>query len=144
LNTLSKLSIDKSGLLFTYGVTNAGKTHTIIGAKDNPGILPRAIHLFLNAKQMIMENIDNPNQTINIDGMLELNLEKISTIQNHPEYKLSSVNLAVESYEIYNEDIYDLLCEPKKDKGGAYTRQKLQMKEGENRKVFIKGNISLF
>jgi kinesin family protein 20 len=33
----------KSGLIFTYGVTNAGKSHTVVGSKENPGLLPRAV-----------------------------------------------------------------------------------------------------
>jgi len=33
----------KSGLIFTYGVTNAGKSHTVLGSKEQPGILPRSI-----------------------------------------------------------------------------------------------------
>lgn len=32
-----------AGLLFAYGVTNAGKTFTIMGNEENPGILPRAL-----------------------------------------------------------------------------------------------------
>ena len=30
-------------LLFAYGITNAGKTHTIMGTKDQPGLLPLAL-----------------------------------------------------------------------------------------------------
>ena len=30
-------------MLFTYGVTNSGKTHTVYGSADNPGILPRVL-----------------------------------------------------------------------------------------------------
>ncbi|OQR98146.1 kinesin-like protein [Achlya hypogyna] len=30
----------KNGLVFAYGVTNSGKTHTILGNNDNPGIIP--------------------------------------------------------------------------------------------------------
>jgi len=32
----------KSGLIFTYGVTNAGKSHTVLGNNEDPGLLPRA------------------------------------------------------------------------------------------------------
>lgn len=35
----------KSGLVFTYGVTNAGKSHTVLGSKEDPGLLPRAMEL---------------------------------------------------------------------------------------------------
>ena len=33
----------KSGLVFAYGITNAGKTHTMLGSRDQPGLLPRAV-----------------------------------------------------------------------------------------------------
>lgn len=33
----------KSGLVFTYGMTNAGKTFTVIGTQEQPGILPQAL-----------------------------------------------------------------------------------------------------
>ena len=33
----------KSGLVFTYGMTNAGKTYTVIGTPEYPGILPLAL-----------------------------------------------------------------------------------------------------
>lgn len=31
---------DKGSLIFSYGVTNSGKTHTILGSQAEPGILP--------------------------------------------------------------------------------------------------------
>lgn len=39
----------KSGLLFAYGITNSGKSYTICGTKDNPGILPQSIRLILES-----------------------------------------------------------------------------------------------
>jgi hypothetical protein len=33
----------KSGLIFTYGMTNAGKTYTVIGTSVDPGILPNSL-----------------------------------------------------------------------------------------------------
>lgn len=30
-------------LLFSYGVTNSGKTHTVCGSEEDPGILPRVL-----------------------------------------------------------------------------------------------------
>ena len=35
--------IGKGSLIFSYGVTNSGKTHTILGTIENPGILPYLI-----------------------------------------------------------------------------------------------------
>lgn len=34
-----RYSANKGGLIFTYGVTNSGKTHTVLGTDDEPGIL---------------------------------------------------------------------------------------------------------
>ena len=33
----------QDGLVFAYGITNAGKTHTISGTTNQPGVLPRAL-----------------------------------------------------------------------------------------------------
>lgn len=33
----------KNALIFTYGVTNAGKSFTLVGDKKNPGILPNTM-----------------------------------------------------------------------------------------------------
>ncbi|NWV40416.1 KI20A protein, partial [Grantiella picta] len=37
-----------NGLVFTYGVTNAGKTFTIQGTSKDPGILPRSLGVIFN------------------------------------------------------------------------------------------------
>ncbi|XP_058049106.1 centromere-associated protein E [Ahaetulla prasina] len=37
-----------NGTIFAYGQTASGKTHTILGTKDNPGILPMAINDVFN------------------------------------------------------------------------------------------------
>lgn len=36
------------GLLFAYGVTNAGKTYTILGDNQNEGILPRCLRRIIS------------------------------------------------------------------------------------------------
>ncbi|XP_075113777.1 kinesin-like protein KIF20B [Leptodactylus fuscus] len=51
--TVKKQVIDfmkgQSRLIFTYGVTNAGKTFTFQGTKDDAGILPRSMDMLFNA-----------------------------------------------------------------------------------------------
>lgn len=37
----------RSGLIFTYGMTCSGKTFTIMGSDENPGILPRSMEYIL-------------------------------------------------------------------------------------------------
>jgi len=107
----------KSSLLFTYGVTNAGKTHTIIGTKSDSGILPRSIRLVLTACDQVMDNIlrESDNE-FTVDELKGIKMENVLTLQNHPEYKLTQMKVYLESFEIYNEDIYDLLADAKKDK----------------------------
>lgn len=39
----------KNGLLFTYGITSSGKTHTICGMPTDPGILPRSLDILFNS-----------------------------------------------------------------------------------------------
>jgi hypothetical protein len=39
----------KNALLFTYGVTNSGKTFTVQGTKEKPGLLPRAMDVLFNS-----------------------------------------------------------------------------------------------
>ena len=39
----------KNGLLFTYGITNSGKTYTMTGEPDNAGILPRCLDILFNS-----------------------------------------------------------------------------------------------
>ena len=39
------LNLGTSGLVFAYGMTNAGKTHTVLGHEQDPGLLPRTLQL---------------------------------------------------------------------------------------------------
>lgn len=61
-------------VIFAYGMTNAGKTHTIQGTHTQPGILPRLV----------------------------------STVMDHPDFQ-SNWELHASMFEIYQENIYDLL-----------------------------------
>lgn len=39
----------ENALIFAYGVTNSGKTFSIMGTKQNPGILPRTLDVIFNS-----------------------------------------------------------------------------------------------
>ena len=81
----STATLGHSALIFCYGMTNAGKTHTITGTirENGPsdgaqwGILPRAL------------------------------LDLLTRVQPHPHLQLHMSYM-----EIYKEQIYDLLAEP--------------------------------
>ncbi len=121
--------VGKSGLLFSYGITNAGKTYTIMGKdtntlsrsdmgdiQDNHGIIPRAIH-------HILTNINELNQRAGKDAV---------------RYELQMSYL-----EIYNEQVYDLL--PKKSSiqsnkfGGLLPDNPLKLREERSGQVSVKG-----
>lgn len=73
----------KSGLVFAYGVTNSGKTYTITGTDDEPGVLPRALRYIASELARRKENDAQP-------------IAKVTA-----------------SYlEIYNENVYDLIPPP--------------------------------
>ncbi|POM78028.1 Kinesin-like protein [Phytophthora palmivora] len=70
----------KSGLVFAYGVTNSGKTYTISGTSDAPGVLPQSL-------QYVMDELPKREE----------DAKKLVT-------RVTATYL-----EIYNENVYDLL-----------------------------------
>ena len=40
-------------MVFTYGVTNAGKSFTIVGDDENPGVLPNTINWLISMKNSL-------------------------------------------------------------------------------------------
>ncbi|KYR01628.1 kinesin family member 12 [Tieghemostelium lacteum] len=54
-------------LLLSYGVTNAGKTYTISGNDQDPGIIPRALELIFKSipKQCLKRNDDDQKNILN-------------------------------------------------------------------------------
>ena len=99
---------NKSGLVFTYGMTNAGKTFTVIGTPEKPGILPQALKNLLEYD----EQKNNNNENIN----------------NNSFY--------CNFVEIYNEDVFDLLADDPSEKN-KYFKKKLNVKENLNSVFFL-------
>lgn len=90
------LWMGQSGLLFAYGVTNAGKTYTIMGKEGDAGVLPRALQdLFARVER----EEAGRREAVGEGGGI--------------------VRRVVCSYlEIYNEQIYDLLSGEGGGEGG--------------------------
>ena len=97
----------RSGLVFIYGMTNAGKTFTVIGTPENPGILPQALKT-----------------------LLEYDVKKINNEKN------ANINFNYNFVEIYNEDVFDLLADVPKSKN-KYFKNKLNVKENLNSIFFL-------
>ena len=44
-------SIGYNSTLFTYGQTASGKTHSVMGPKGDPGLIPRIVHLLFRVHE---------------------------------------------------------------------------------------------
>nr|XP_012996924.1 kinesin-like protein KIF23 isoform X3 [Cavia porcellus] len=83
-DTVAKPLVDdlihgKNGLLFTYGVTGSGKTHTMTGSPGEAGLLPRCLKMIFNsigpyqAKRYVFKSNDRNSMEIQceVDALLE-------------------------------------------------------------------------
>ncbi|XP_053319565.1 kinesin-like protein KIF23 isoform X7 [Spea bombifrons] len=69
----------RNGLLFTYGVTGSGKTHTMTGSPGDGGLLPRCLDMIFNsiskfqAKRYVFKTDDRNGMDIQceVDALLE-------------------------------------------------------------------------
>lgn len=108
----------QSALLFAYGITNAGKTYTIMGDDEGRkcGIIPRAI-----------------------DGILKEIHRREQDATDSCTYQLHA-----SFYEIYNEQVFDLLSgnldqgQSKKSRTGK-DRQPLKIREDKSGYIFVQG-----
>ena len=98
----------KSGLVFTYGMTNAGKTYTVIGTPEYPGILPLALKSLLEYDERLKDK----------------------------GRKNNNFYFYCNFVEIYNEDIFDLLADDPTGKN-KYYKKKLSIKENLNSVFFL-------
>lgn len=121
-------TVGQSALLFTYGITNSGKTFTVMGRENGKdvtrlhkyhGVIPRAI-------DHLLRNIDNLNNSVKNDVKYSLNMSFL---------------------EIYNEEIYDLSPKNISAINSKYARcvgsfdldNKLQLRDLRNGNIHVKG-----
>ncbi|ORX52039.1 kinesin-domain-containing protein [Hesseltinella vesiculosa] len=96
----------ENALVFAYGVTNSGKTHSIMGHPSDPGILPRTLDVVFNSIQDFIgdSKATDPWQSAHIP--IDRDTTAVQIDQGF-EY-----NIWVSYAEIYTERIYDLLVPP--------------------------------
>lgn len=112
----SLLSQESHGFIFSYGVTNSGKTYTIHGTAAEPGILPRALKTIFNSIRRSGPDDDR----FSLDDK---------------NYKYAVV---VNYLEIYNEMIFDLLADFSKDKMDIQ-KESLELKMDSKQRVGVRG-----
>lgn len=126
----------KSGLIFTYGMTNAGKTFTVVGSKEKPGILPQSL-------SYLYEKIESGENGINkfkvFCNFIEIyNEEVFDLLANDPKnakFK-KKVNIKEKEKKFFVQD--PTYCEINKleDFNSA-------LNKGINKKVQCSNNINL-
>jgi len=163
------LILGKHGVLFTYGVTNSGKTYTMSGTGEEPGLLPRVIDMIFNS----MDKLQAKKYVFLPDGMngfsVQSEVDAMQFRQDHdilPSFtsrtpaksKNPPVRYDIEhsksthaksdhryavfiSYvEIYNDHVYDLLGETQTDAfNRAKTPQSLRLREDKHKSMFVYG-----
>nr|XP_025966521.1 kinesin-like protein KIF23 isoform X7 [Dromaius novaehollandiae] len=82
----------KNGLLFTYGVTGSGKTHTMTGSPGDGGLLPRCLDMIFNsigpfqAKRFVFK-LDEKNGVdvqCEVDALLERQKRDVMPVPKTP------------------------------------------------------------
>ncbi|CAF1264829.1 unnamed protein product [Adineta ricciae] len=153
-------------LLCTLGLTNSGKTHTMFGTPEKPGLIPQCLQqIFVNVGQNIddkvffkpdgLENlIPTSDSTLDIEinarnyifkddknDTRRMRLPKIT--QQQSSFQDLSVedehySVWISFFELYNENILDLLVQPKDMK----TRKNLRLMQNDE-STMIKNLIQI-
>ncbi|NXX94313.1 KIF23 protein, partial [Centropus bengalensis] len=82
----------KNGLLFTYGVTGSGKTHTMTGSPGDGGLLPRCLDMIFNsigpfqAKRFVFKLDDKNGVDVQceVDALLERQKRDVMPVLKTP------------------------------------------------------------
>ncbi|XP_049851603.1 kinesin-related protein 12-like [Schistocerca gregaria] len=119
-NLLRQFLSGKNVLLFCYGPSASGKTFTMQGDEENPGLLPRILkYLFASIQQA--KAARNENQQVHNDLQKKkwcpLSKEKDGLDERYivPLPVDAEYRVWTSYYECYNEKIYDLLKKPSQE-----------------------------
>ncbi|CAF2893478.1 unnamed protein product [Rotaria sp. Silwood2] len=153
-------------LLCTLGLTNSGKTHTMFGTAEEPGLIPQCLQrIFLNVGQNIDDKVlFKPDGLENLIPTTDSNLDREINARNYifkddkknnrrirlpniVQQQNSFEDLSIEDeyysvwisfFELYNENILDLLVQPKDMK----TRKNLRLMQNDHSTI-IKNLIQI-
>ncbi|KAJ0098595.1 hypothetical protein Patl1_20895 [Pistacia atlantica] len=114
------------GTVFAYGQTNSGKTYTMRGSSNEPGVIPLAVHdLFNIIQEMFKFNLNATKCCLLGVGAIKFSAYALNISKVDREFLLRMSYM-----EIYNEDINDLL---------APEHRKLQIHESLERGIYVAG-----
>ncbi|KAK2964318.1 putative Kinesin-II 95 kDa subunit [Blattamonas nauphoetae] len=99
-----------NGTIFAYGQTGTGKTHTMTGYPDDPGVIPRSFqHIFSH-----IEQADKTKQFLVSVSYLEIYREKIQDLLSKKE---NAVDLPIKEHPksgVYVKDLTIVVCKDPK------------------------------
>ncbi len=96
----------RDGLLFAYGVTNAGKTFTVEGSESAPGLIPRALQ--------------------QVFACLDARKQQQAAQQPQPQPQ-QAPRVEVSYLQVYNEEVHDLQGAVH-SKSGSLVKERLKIK----------------
>lgn len=147
LPQVRSLLAGRDTLTFAYGITNAGKTHTIQGSEsgDGQGAIPRALECIFRALDAHKahtaprtgEDGAEEDATMSVEELAAAGLG-LGALDPQCSYELKASFL-----EVYGNDAFDLLAPPEartvKDANGKDKRVVLRLKEDKAGQVFVEG-----
>uniref|UniRef100_A0A6P7GL47 Kinesin-like protein KIF23 n=1 Tax=Diabrotica virgifera virgifera TaxID=50390 RepID=A0A6P7GL47_DIAVI len=159
----------KNGLLFAYGVTGSGKTYTLTGDPNNPGIIPRSINTIFNSIEGFQTNkyLIKTDKLNSFEVQSEDEAKKEQILENkmsmkipkkgkkadnlavpffhNDDTKISNLNTSrqyavfVSYIEIYNNNVYDLLDDAS---AGKILQNKI-LREDVNHNMYVNGVVEI-
>jgi hypothetical protein len=153
---LLKLLDGDDFLIFSYGITNSGKTHTMIGTNEDPGIIHRTIDaIFIELKDKLMCSSNAYKHkpckfheigTLDENDQKELYQFKKKIISSsEPQHnkipKFSThYSIWISYYELYNEEFNDLLAQPRSQANRNESQVKLR---DEGKLPYVEGLVQI-
>ncbi|CAH0556680.1 unnamed protein product [Brassicogethes aeneus] len=158
----------KNALLFTYGVTGSGKTFTLTGDENNPGIMPRCIDTIFNSigdnqapkyviKSDKMNGFEIQSETEAYRDRMQEDRAALKTpktprrVNSSDKINYANDNLKIlllnetnlysvfVSYiEIYNNTVFDLL-----DESSGKSLQSKILREDFNKNMYVNGVVEV-
>ena len=95
-----------NGSIFTYGQTTSGKTFTMLGTPESPGILPCVLKDIFDRINSNNSNVNTNENDINDNNNFNTDEYDSNIIHNNNRY-----SIYITYIEIYNEVIHDLLSD---------------------------------
>ncbi|EFP91437.2 uncharacterized protein PGTG_17393 [Puccinia graminis f. sp. tritici CRL 75-36-700-3] len=96
--------------IFTFGCTGSGKTHTLQGSANDPGITPRAVRTIF---------------------------ERVESLTGSPEGARGSYELSITCFEIWKDKVWDLLVQGGTSTTRDVGRGDLPIREAANGQIII-------